>query len=79
MAYFNSNAMPKEGTTFVIGSWVCIANGSSGFNSHLTNSSESKAFATTRCNNVDEFIDQLDEITLSAHVKEIRKQSDFDI
>ena len=25
------------GTTFVFGSWACIANGSDGFDSHLTN------------------------------------------
>ena len=25
------------GTTFVFGSWVCIANGSGGFSSHLIN------------------------------------------
>ena len=29
---------PPQGATFVFGSWVCVANGSSGFDSHLTNS-----------------------------------------
>ena len=27
-----------QGATFVFGSWVCVANGSGGFDSHLTNS-----------------------------------------
>ena len=30
--------MPPRGATFIFGSWVCIANGSGGFDSHLTNS-----------------------------------------
>ena len=29
---------PPQGTTFIFGSWVCVANGSGGFDSHLTNS-----------------------------------------
>ena len=29
-------ALP-QGATFVFGSWVCVANGSGGFDSHLTN------------------------------------------
>ena len=31
------------GTTFVFGSWVCIANGSGGFSSHLINPASMKA------------------------------------
>ena len=31
------------GTTFVFGSWVCIANGSGGFSSHLINPTSMKA------------------------------------
>ena len=34
---FSTMALP-QGATFVFGSWVCIANGSGGFDSHLTNS-----------------------------------------
>ena len=29
---------PPQGATFIFGSWVYVANGSSGFDSHLTNS-----------------------------------------
>ena len=28
---------PSRGATFIFGSWVCVANGSGGFDSHLTN------------------------------------------
>ena len=35
-------ALP-QGATFVFGTWVCVANGSGGFESHLTNSPTLKA------------------------------------
>ena len=39
MATFAFSTMtPPRGVTFIFGSWVCIANGSGGFDSHLTNS-----------------------------------------
>ena len=28
---------PPQGATFIFGSWVCVTNGSGGFDSHLTN------------------------------------------
>ena len=38
MATFAFSIMaPPQGATFVFGSWVCVANGSGGFDSHLTN------------------------------------------
>ena len=43
MASFNfSFPAIDAGTTFVFGSWVCIANGSGGFSSHLINPSNTK-------------------------------------
>ena len=39
MATFAFSTMtPPRGATFIFGSCVCVANGSGGFNSHLTNS-----------------------------------------
>ena len=44
MASFAFSTMaPPQGATIVFGSWVCIANGSGGFDSHLTNSPTLKA------------------------------------
>ena len=38
MATFAFSPMaPPQGATFVFGLWVCVANGSGGFDSHLTN------------------------------------------
>ena len=33
-----STTTPPRGATFIFGSWVCVANGSGSFDSHLTNS-----------------------------------------
>ena len=39
MATFALSTMtPPRGATFIFGSWVYVANGSGGFDSHLTNS-----------------------------------------
>ena len=43
MASFNFGFPAIDaGTTFVFGSWVCIANGSGGFSSHLINPTNTK-------------------------------------
>ena len=34
---------PPRGATFIFGLWVCVANGSGGFDSHLTNPPTLKA------------------------------------
>jgi hypothetical protein len=48
MASFNfTSAMLEEGTTFIFGSWICVANGLDGFNSHLANSKEPEASSST--------------------------------
>ena len=44
MATFAFSTMaPPQGATFVFGSWVCIADGSGSFDSHLTNPPTLKA------------------------------------
>jgi len=46
---FNTMALP-QGATFVFGSWVCVANGLGGFDSHLTNSPTLKATTSESSN-----------------------------
>jgi hypothetical protein len=67
-----------EGTTFVFGSWICIANDSGGFNSHLAETSKLEALAATRCSDLDEFIDDLDDMLLPDLAGEIEKTSVLD-
>ena len=51
MATFTFDIMTIDrGTTFVFGSWVYIANGSGGFDSHLNNPTEPEAISSRSCN-----------------------------
>jgi hypothetical protein len=45
-----------EGTTFIFGSWICIANGLGGINSHLVDSRKLEASTPTRSSDLDEFM-----------------------
>jgi hypothetical protein len=54
------STMFDEGTTFIFGSWICVADGLGGFNSHLANSKESEASSSTSSSDLDDFIDNLD-------------------
>jgi hypothetical protein len=79
MAFFDFiSAMLDEGTTFAFGSWICIAIGSGGFNSHLADSSKPEASAVARGSNLDEFVNNLDELLLPDLAKEVEKMSVFD-
>jgi hypothetical protein len=73
---FTSNVL-DEGTTFVFGSWICVANDLGSFNSHLTNSRNPEASATTRRSNLDSFIDDLDELLLPDLPRQIENTSVF--
>jgi hypothetical protein len=79
MASFNFTSIAlDEGTTFVFGSWICIANGLGGFNSHVAESGKPEASTPTRHNDLDEFIDNFDELLLPDLVLQIEKISVFD-
>jgi hypothetical protein len=69
---FTSVVLDKS-TTFVFSSWICVANGSGGFNIHLADTGKPEASAATLCSNLDEFIDTLDEMLLPKLAEEIEK------
>jgi hypothetical protein len=73
---FTSNVL-DEGTTFIFGSWICVANGLGGFNSHLINSRKPEASAATQRSNHDSFIDDLDELLLPDLPRQIEYTSVF--
>jgi hypothetical protein len=79
MASFNfTSAVLDEGTTFIFGSWICVANGLGDFNSHLVDSGKPEASTPTRHSDLDEFIDNLDELLLPDLVLQIEKITVFD-
>jgi hypothetical protein len=66
MAFFNfTSAVPNEGTTFTFSSWVCIGNGSGGFNNHLANPKKPEASAQTTSRDIDNLANDLSGIKLS--------------
>jgi hypothetical protein len=66
MASFSfTSAMLDEGTMFAFGSKICITNGSSGFNSHLSNTRKPEVSASTSSCDIDNLVDDLGEFQLS--------------
>jgi hypothetical protein len=80
MALFNfTSTMPDEGTTFVFGSWVCVADGTGDFCRHLTDNMKPKAPSATPCGDLDGFIDNPSEMLLPDLVRDIEELSAFDV
>jgi hypothetical protein len=73
---FTSPVLDK-GTTFIFGSWICIANGLGGFNNHAADSRKPEASTPTRSNNLDKFVESIDELQLPDHAGEIETMSVF--
>jgi hypothetical protein len=65
MASFNfTSAVLDKDTTFIFESWIYVANGLGGFNSHLVDSRKPMASTSTRSSNLNEFVDNLDKLLL---------------
>jgi hypothetical protein len=71
-----------EGTMFNFGSWVCIANGSGGFNNHVANPKKPEASSPTSSCDIDNPADDLGRIKISnligsyaSHIKANRRPS----
>jgi hypothetical protein len=76
MESFNfTSAVLDEGTIFIFGSWICVADGLGGFNSHLANSKEPEASPSTSSSDLDDFIDNLDDMLLPDLAQQIEKMS----
>jgi hypothetical protein len=67
-----------EGTTFIFGSWICVANGLGGFSSCLVNSRKPEASAPTRSSELDNFIDNLNELLLPDLPRQIKRTTQLD-
>ena len=78
MAPLDDNSMLTGGTSFCVGSWIFIADGSGGFNSRPIDRSPSEVSEVTKCQEIDDFIDQLEEVGLSASNCETGFQPEFD-
>jgi hypothetical protein len=68
---FPSPVLP-EGTTFVFGSWVCVANGAGGFRWHIIDDTIKLKTLTAR---LDDFVDNLDELPFFDSARETEAES----
>ena len=74
MAAFTYNCLVLDrGTTFVFGSWVCVANGSGGFDSQLANPREPEA-PPARRSDANKCFDDLGEMLLPKLAKQIEEK-----
>jgi hypothetical protein len=70
--------MLDQGATFVFSFWICVTNGTGGFNSHLADSREPETLAATQHSDLDEFIDNLNKMLLPDFAREIEEESVLD-
>ena len=78
MAPLDDNVVLTKGTSFRVGPWTFVAYGSGGFNSRPIDRSPSEASKATRQQEIDDFIDQLEEVGPSASNNRTRIQLGFD-
>jgi hypothetical protein len=75
MASFNFiKSVPSQGTTFVFGSWVCIADGAGNFRRFLVDMTL-KTFAADPRSGLDKFVDELDNLPLHTSAAQIEEKS----
>ena len=77
MAPLDDNSVPSEGTSFCVGSWIFVADGSGDFKSRTIDQSAPKIQEATSHHEIDDFIDQLEEVGLPASNSETRIQPEF--
>jgi hypothetical protein len=65
-----------QGATFVFGSWVCIANGSGDFDSHLANPIEPEVILSESCITIPDLTKKI-ELKLDDKLSSNRTQIDF--
>jgi hypothetical protein len=75
MASFQfTRSVPSQGTTFVFGSWVCIADGAGSFSRFLVDMKPKTSAASSR-NNLDKSIDDLDDLSIHASTARTKVES----
>jgi hypothetical protein len=74
MASFKfTRSVPSQGTTFVFGSWVCIADGVGDFRRFLVDMKPKTPAADPR-SDLDKFVDDLDDLSIHASAAKIKME-----
>jgi hypothetical protein len=75
MASFQfTKSVPSQGTTFVFGSWVCIADGEGDFRCFLVDM-KSKTPAAFSQSDLDKFVNDLDDLSILQSATRIKEES----
>jgi len=78
MSHLDNNSVLDKGTSFCVGSWIFVADGSGGFNSRSIDRSISEVSEAARSQEINDFVDQLEEVELSVLNNGTRNQPEFD-
>jgi hypothetical protein len=79
MASFKfTSAVPPQGTTFIFGSWVCVADGAGNFRRFIVNM-KLKTLAASFHSDLDEFVDNLDDLSTHGSATRTEEESVFDV
>jgi hypothetical protein len=73
---FTSAVLP-EGTMFVFGSWVCVADGAGDFCRLTIDVMKPKTLAASFHGELDEFVDNLDDLLIHGSARKIEEESAF--
>jgi hypothetical protein len=75
MASFQfTRSVPSQGTTFVFGSWVCVADGKGDFHRFIINM-KSKTPAAFSQSDLNKFVDDLDDLSIHGSATRIEEES----
>jgi hypothetical protein len=78
MASFKfTSAVAPQGTTFIFGSWVCIADSASDFCRFTIDVMKPKILTASFHSDLDEFIDNLDDLSIHGSATKIEEESVF--
>jgi hypothetical protein len=77
MALFKfTSDVPPQGTTFVFGSWVCVADGAGSFRRFLVDM-KLKTPAASFHSDLDEFVDNLNNLSIYGSATRTEEESTF--
>jgi hypothetical protein len=68
---------PPQGTTFIFGSWVCVADGAGDFRRFTIDVMKPKTLAASFHSNLDEFVDNFDDLPTHGSATKTEEESIF--
>jgi hypothetical protein len=75
MASFRfTRSVPSQGTTFIFGSWVCVAEGEGDFRRFLVDMKPKTPVASSQ-SDLDKFVDDLDDLSIRGSATRIGEES----